>query len=268
MIGSALCAFSVKAVLIPQGFFSTGLIGAALVLFYKYPALPIEALYLIINVPVFLLGWGFVGIRFVLYSLWGMVIYSLMLHVIDIEIPISDPMLCAITAGCISGTGVAVILRSYGSTGGTEILSVILHKLFAISVGTGTAIINGVVLIACTLLFPIETVLYVFVYAAVNMLIIDKCFYGPTERKAALIISEHWREIMGDLIGKCNIGVTRINGVGAYRGTEKTILYSVFSRRAIGVVKKIVLQKDPGAFMALMTAEDVTGLRIGNQPHW
>src|SRR3989339_143950 len=268
LIGSAFCAFSVKAVLIPQGFFSTGLTGAALVLYYRYPVAPIEVLYLMINIPIFLLGWAFVGVRFVLYSLWGMLLYSLMLHIINVEINISDPILSVITAGGFSGIGVAIFLGSFGFTGGAEIFSGIIHKLFSFSVGTGTAIINGIVLTACTVLFPIEMVLYAVVYAVVNMLTIDKVFYGPTQRKAALIISEKWFEIINDLIGKCNIGVTTIKSNGAYQGTGKTILYSVFSRKDVNAVKKVVLQNDPGAFMALMTAEDVTGLRIGNQPHW
>lgn len=266
--GSALCAFAVKAILIPQEFISTGLTGAALILYYKYPVASVEVLYLMVNIPVFLLGWRFVGLRFVLYSLWGMVIYSMMLFFIDVQVDIADPMLGAVTAGAISGIGIAVILRSYGSIGGTEIFSVIMHKLFSLSVGTGTAIINGIVLIASALLFPIETVLYAFVYATVNTLILDKIFYGMTGRKAALIISEQWQEIAKDLMGQRNVGITKISGKGGFRGTDKTILYSVINRKDIAAVKKIVLQKDPNAFMAMMTAEDVTGLRVGNQPHW
>jgi uncharacterized membrane-anchored protein YitT (DUF2179 family) len=100
------------------------------------------------------------------------------------------------------------------------------------------------------------------------MLTIDKVFYGLSGRKAALIISSKWPELVNELTMEGKIGVTKINGIGGYQGHEKTILYSVFSRKDMAAVKKIVLQKDPGAFMALMTAEDVTGLRVGNQPHW
>jgi uncharacterized membrane-anchored protein YitT (DUF2179 family) len=177
-------------------------------------------------------------------------------------------MLGAVIAGGLTGAGVAVILRSYGSTGGSEILCVIINKLFYLSVGAGSALINGIVLTASALLFPMDTVLYAVVYAVVSMVTTDKIFYGLSERKAALIISEQWQEISKSLLGQCNVGITKIIGKGGFQGTDRTILYSVINRRDIGAVKKIVLQKDPGAFMALMTAEDVTGLRIGNQPHW
>jgi uncharacterized membrane-anchored protein YitT (DUF2179 family) len=267
-LGSAISAFAVKALLIPQGFLSTGLTGAALIIYYKYPVAPVGMLYLMINIPVFIVGWRFIGIRFVIFSFWGMLIYSLMLQLITFQLELSDPMLGVIVSGGISGIGIAIILRSYGSTGGSEILSVIIHKLFSVSVGAGTAIINGIVLTASAFLFPIDKILYALVYTVVTTLAINNFFYGLSKRKAALIISDEWQEIVKDLTGLCNVGVTKIKGRGGYRGNEKTILYSVIRRKDIGVVKKIVLQKDPGAFIALMTAEDVTGLRIGNQPHW
>ncbi len=267
-LGSALCAFAVKAFLVPLGFLSTGLTGAALIIYYQFPGLPVELLYLVINIPVFLLGWRLVSPRFVLYSLWGMLIYALMLNLINFQIPLNDPFLGAVVSGGLAGMGVAIILRSYGSTGGTEILSVILNKYFSLSVGAGSAVINGIVLTASVLLFPIETVLYAVVYAAVHLLTMDKIFYGLSGRKAALIISVKWRDLINDLAFQGKIGVTKISGSGGYQGDEKTILYSVFSRKDMAAVKKIILHRDPGAFMALMTAEDVTGIRVGNQPHW
>lgn len=267
-IGSALCAFSVKAILVPQGFISTGLTGAALAIYYRYPVASVEMLYLMINIPLFLLGWRFVGTRFILYSFWGMLIYSLMLRLVTIELRIADPMLCAILSGAVSGLGIGVILRSYGSTGGSEILCVMMHKLFSFSIGTGSGIINSVVLTAAAFMFPIEKVLYALVYAVVNMAAINKFFYGPVRRKAALIISDKWPEIVDVLTGEHHLGVTKIDGTGGYRGDRKTILYSVIRQRNIAALKKAVLKEDPCAFIALMTAEDVTGLRVGNQPHW
>jgi uncharacterized membrane-anchored protein YitT (DUF2179 family) len=225
VLGSALCAVAVKTILVPQGFLSTGLTGAALIFYYRFPDLPVEVLYLIINFPVFLLGWRLVSLRFVLYSLWGMAIYSLMLHLMNFQVSLADPLLAAILAGALSGIGVAIILRSFGSTGGSEILSVILYKLFSLSVGAGSAVINGLVLGASALLFPIETVLYAVVYAVVSMLTIDKVFYGLSGRKAALIISSKWPELVNELTMEGKDGVTKINGIGGYQGLEKTILY-------------------------------------------
>lgn len=266
--GSVLCATAVQGILVPHGFFGRGLTGAALLVHYCYPVLPVGALYLLLNIPVFSLGWRFVGLRFVLYSAWGMVIYSALLYLIPFRFDLGDKMLSAVIAGALSGTGIAVILRSYGSTGGAEILCVIFNKLFSLSLGTGSMAINALLLGVAALLFPIENVLYTLVYAAVSSHVTDKVFHGLAKRRAAIIISEQWREITQELTATHRLGITRISGVGGYRGTDKTLLYSVLHRKHVPSLKRAVLERDPHAFIALMTAEDVTGVEVGNQPHW
>jgi len=268
VLGSALCAFSVNAILVPHGFLARGMTGAALIVHYTHPVLPIGALYLLMNIPVFALGWRFVGLRFVFYSLWGMAVYSAMLHIITVPLAIHDKMLATVIAGAISGTGVAVILRSYGSIGGAEILCVIMHKVFSITLGAGSMILNAVVLAVAATLFPIETVLYTLVYVAATAQVTNMVFHGLARRQAALIISDKWQEIALELTNVHRFGVTRISGQGGYQGTDRTILYSVINRRNVSALKRIVLDRDPNAFIALMAAEDVTGVEVGNQPHW
>lgn len=267
-VGSVICALAVKGILVPHGFLSRGMTGVALIVYYKWPVLPIGAIYLLMNIPVFALGWRFVGVRFVLYSLWGMVLYAVMLYLITVRIEINDKMLGAVVAGAMSGIGVAVILRSYGSTGGAEILCVIMNKVFSITLGTGSLILNAVVLTVAAMLFPIENVLYTLVCAVVSAQATDVVFHGLTRRQAAIIISDNWKDIARELTNTHRVGVTRINGQGGYQGADKTILYSVVNRANVSSLKKVVLDNDPNAFIALATAEDVTGVEVGNQPHW
>lgn len=266
--GSAICAFAVKGILVPHGFLSRGMTGAALIVYYKWPVLPVGVIYLLMNIPVFALGWRFVGVRFVVYSLWGMVVYSAMLYLMTFRVELSDKMLSAVIAGALSGIGVAVILRSYGSTGGAEVLCVIMHKTFSITLGTGSLILNTVVLAVAAMLFPIENVLYTLVCAVVSAQTTDAVFHGFAKRQAAIIISDNWKEITRELTKTHRVGVTQINGQGGYEGARKTILYSVVNRANVSALKKVVLDKDPNAFIALATAEDVTGVEVGNQPHW
>ena len=131
--GSILCALAVKALILPHGLLARGMTGFALIIYYIWPVIPLGLLYCLINIPVFLLGWRFVGRRFIKYSLLGMVIYSATLSLINCEINLSDPLLAVIIAGALSGAGTALILRSYGSSGGSDILCVILNKLFSIT---------------------------------------------------------------------------------------------------------------------------------------
>ncbi len=266
--GSAISALAVKCFLIPQGFLTRGFTGVALLIYYEYPVLPIGVLYLLINIPVFAVGWHFVGSRFVLYSLWGMVIYSTMLSIISFQLDIDDMMLSAIIAGILSGIGTALILRSYGSSGGSDILCVIMHKYFSITLGAGSMIINAIILTIMALLFPLDKVLYTLVYVAVSMLVTNWFFHGLSKRQMVFIISEKWKDIADVLTNTHHIGVTIISGQGGYQGANIKILYSVINRKKTSDLKKVVLTIDTEAFITIMTAEDVTGVEIGNQPHW
>ena len=224
-LGSAVCALAVKAIMMEQGLLAAGLTGAALVVHYLHPDLPVALIYLLINIPVFLIGWRLVGLRFLGYSLWGMLIYALLLWALPWRIELSDPMLAAVVAGGLSGLGIAIILRSCGSTGGTEIISVVLHKFLAVPVGLGAVLVNLAVLAASTLLFPLEQVLYSIVYAIVAMVATNSVFHGMNRREAALIISARWQEIAEVLTARHGLGVTQLHGRGAYQGVDRIILF-------------------------------------------
>ena len=267
-LGSAVCALAVKAIMMEQGLLAAGLTGAALVVHYLHPDLPVALIYLLINVPVFLIGWRLVGLRFLGYSLWGMLIYALLLWALPWRIELSDPMLAAVVAGGLSGLAIAIILRSCGSTGGTEIISVVLHKFLAVPVGLGAVLVNLAVLAASTLLFPLEQVLYSIVYAIVAMVATNSVFHGMNRREAALIISARWQEIAEVLTARHGLGVTQLHGRGAYQGVDRIILFSVVRRRDLPVLKRIALEQDPDAFITIISSGDVTGLQVGNQPHW
>ncbi|HNX23521.1 MAG TPA: YitT family protein [Spirochaetota bacterium] len=267
-LGSAICAVPVNAFLIPHEFLSSGITGVSLIIYYKFHVLPVGLLYLLINIPVFFLGWLLVGLRFVFYTIWGMTLYSIMLYLLNFQIVISDKMLAAVIAGALTGLGVAIMLRSYGSGGGSEILCVIMNKFFSLTVGTGAIIINSIILLVSATLFPIENVLYTFVFMAVSTRVTDMVFHGLTRRKAVLIISDEWKEIVHVLTNIHKKGVTLINGQGGYNGDDKTILYSVLNRNDVPALKRIVTEIDPRAFITIMGASDVVGVDVGNQPHW
>ena len=268
LFGGAICAVSVNGILIPNEFLSSGMTGFALIIFYKYSVIPVGVIYFLINIPVFVLGWFFVGFRFVLYSMWGMAIYTAMLFLLDFNLGINDNMLNAFIAGGLNGIGVAVMLRSSGAPGGSEIICVILNKFFSITLGAGSIIINAVVLLVSSLLFPIENVLYTLIYIFISGRVTDMVFHGLSKRQAALIVSDKWEEILYELNHIHKVGVTLLKGQGGYLGDDKTVLYSVINRKTVSALKKAVMDIDPKAFIAIMSASDVTGVEVGNQPHW
>jgi len=265
--GSFLCALGIKSLIMPHDLLSQGLTGLSLLIYYRWAPFSLSTIYLLINIPVFVLGWRFVSRRFIFYSLWGMVIYAAALSVVNIRINVSDPMLAVVIGGALNGLGVALILRSYGSSGGSEILCVVMNKLFSITVGTGAILINIAVLVPAALFFSVEKVFYTLVFVFVSGMFTNKIFHGMAKRRTAVIVSNQW-DAIASALREQKIGVTFLKGQGSFLAEERMLLYSVLVARSVPVLKRIVAEVDPAAFISIMEADDVTGVEVGNQPHW
>jgi uncharacterized membrane-anchored protein YitT (DUF2179 family) len=134
--GSVLCAIAIKGILVPKEFLAGGVTGLALLGHYVFPSLPIGFIYFLLNIPLFVIGWMFVGRRFFWYSLAGMIIFSAVIFWPSPVFSVEDMILNALAAGVITGLGSGIILRSLGSAGGLDILSIILFKRFSVRPGT------------------------------------------------------------------------------------------------------------------------------------
>jgi len=267
-LGSSLCAIALNGILIPHRFLSGGLMGLVLIIHYLVPSLPVAMLYILLNVPVFALGWIYVGRRFFIYSLVGMAIFSGAVAWIDVSLPVHDMLSSALLAGIISGVGAGIILRSLGSAGGTDILSVSLLKRFSIRLGSTTLAFNSGVLVAGAVLFPLEKALYTLIYIYVFARALNLVVTGLSERKAVYIISPSWEEISQRILGDINRGVTILQGYGAYTGKEENVLYTVVNFRELPRIKQLIRVVDPKAFVVVSDTLEVMGNRIGNQPQW
>ena len=267
-LGSVLVAVAINGILIPHQFVSGGFTGVALVIHYLFQSFPLSWLYFLLNVPIFVLGWTFVGRRFFFYSILGMVVFSAAIAWVHVPVPIHDKILSAILAGIITGIGAGIILRSMGSSGGTDILSVILVNRFSIRIGNTMLAFNAIVLTAASLIFSLDTALYTLIYIYVSSQIINIVLTGLSQRKAVFIISPKWQEISREVLDKVGRGVTFIQGKGGYSGQDEQILYTVVSLRELHRIKDIIRQMDPKAFVVVHNTLEVMGHRIGNQPHW
>ncbi|HDH87508.1 MAG: YitT family protein [Deltaproteobacteria bacterium] len=267
-LGSVLVAVAINGILVPHQFVSGGFMGVALVIHYLFPSSLLSLLYFLLNVPVFILGWRFVGRRFFFYSIVGMLIFSAAIALIHVPMPVHDNILSALLAGIITGIGTGIILRSNGSSGGTDILSVILANSFSIRIGTTVLAFNVIVLSAASLLFSLEAALYTLIYIFVSSQIMNIVLTGLSQRKALFIISPKWREISREVLDKVGRGVTLIQGKGGYSGQDEKILYTVITLRELHLIKEIIRQVDTNAFVVVYNTLEVMGHRIGNQPHW
>lgn len=268
VLGSLLCGVGVNGILIPHGFVSGGVTGLALVIHYLVPSLSVALIYALANVPLFIAGWFFISRRFFLYSIVGTLIFSAAVQWAQFPVPVQDKLLAAILAGLIFGTGSGVILKSMGSAGGTDILSVIFLQRFSIRVGTTVLAFNTLVLATAALLFSLEDALYTLIYLYVSTKIVDLVVTGLSQRKAVFIISPRWEKISPRILTEIRRGVTILRGQGAYSQREQQILYTVVTFREVATLKQIVRSEDPAAFVVVSDTTEVMGHRIGNQPHW
>ncbi|MCX5856039.1 MAG: YitT family protein [Deltaproteobacteria bacterium] len=266
--GSAACAVAINGLLIPQRFVSGGFTGLALAFHYLVPWLSVAVLYFLFNVPLFIASWFLVNRRFFLYSVVGMMIFSAAVAWVQVTIPLEDPLLSALLAGIIMGAGSGVILRSLGSAGGTDILSVILLQRLSVQPGTTFLAFNVVILAVCVFLFSLEIVLYTLIYMYVSSQIINLVITGLSQRKAIFIVSLQWEAISRQILQEIHRGLTVLHGEGGYSGSQRRVLYTVVTFRELGLLKQIIRREDPGAFVVVTDTREVMGHRIGNQPHW
>jgi uncharacterized membrane-anchored protein YitT (DUF2179 family) len=268
-VGSVVVAAGINGLLIPHRFVSGGVTGFALVLHYLAPTFSVALIYAVANVPLFLAGWFFISRRFFFYSIAGTIIFTVAVAWVNFGvIPVQDKLLAAILAGLILGTGSGIILKSMGSAGGTDILSVILLQRFSVRLGTTRLAFNIMVLAAAAVLFSVEDALYTLIYLYVSAQIMDLVVTGLSQRKAIFIISPQWQEISRGILEEIHRGVTILRGQGGYSQREQQILYTVVNFRELAALKQIVRRNDPDAFVVVTDTTEVMGHRIGNQPHW
>ncbi|MDR2694236.1 MAG: YitT family protein [Chitinispirillales bacterium] len=268
LMGSVLCALAINGFLRPHELLSGGMAGTSLVIYYNWPKIPFALLYLLISIPVFIFGYFVVGRRFILFSVWAALINAAMFQFVHPRFDIPDRLLCALVGGALSGTGVALILRTNGTSSGTEIISIILNKFYSINIGITNLLINTAVMAAASFFLPFDRILYSFIFVTMNSIAMNAVFKGLSKRKAVMIISKRWSEILDELNRVRRIGVTILSAKGGYTGTEEPILYSVATKNQVSAIRAVTMRLDPAAFVAIMEITDIISDVIGNQPPW
>ena len=243
-----------------------GITGLAQAINVLLPVLPVGILTILLNIPLFLAGWRFIGFHLLSSSLFAMAVSSLAMDGIALfyTFPPMDSMLAAVCGGAMMGTGLGIVFSQGATTGGTDIVARLLKLKFPwLPMGKLILIPDGVVLALTAIAFQrLETALYGAVALYVSSKVMDTVLYGLNASKVAYIISNHWQKI-SDAILAYDRGVTILNATGAYSGSEKHVLMVAFRQREIVEIKEIVHEADPAAFLIVCDAHDVLGEGFG-----
>lgn len=226
--------------------------------------LPLETgtIYLILNIPVILLGiWKF-GWRFTLSTLYAILIVSISTNVLGYIEPITEEtLLGALFGGTLIGVGMGLVLRNSATTGGTDIIIKCLRQRYPhMKTGSLMLILDAVIIGFSGLVFHnFNSVLYSIISVAVTSVVLDLVLYGRDGAKLVYIISDRSEVITARILDEINIGVTYLEGSGAYENREKKVILCVVKKPLAHKVEEIVRQEDHRAFMIISGASEIYG---------
>ncbi len=277
IIAGLINAFGVTIFLYPVKLYDSGISGTSMLLAQLTPDyLPLSVFLLLLNIPLFVLGYKRLGLQFTIYSVFAVAIYSLgawlITDILPIDVSMASPLagedllLCAIFGGLISGMGSGLTIRFGGAIDGMEVLAVIFAKNLGLSVGTFVMIYNTILYIVCgTILQSWILPLYSIVTYAAALKTVDFVVEGFDRAKSATIITDKPDEICKALSDTFKKGMTRIAVKGGFSGENKTMVYFVINRFQITRMKNIVHEIDPGAYIAMSDIADVFRANLDNQ---
>ena len=258
-VGATVFGIGVKAIVIPQGLITGGISGVGLLLYYYFKLLTPGLWYLIINVPIFLIGWIYVSRRFFLYSLFGMACVSVVIDLIRFQIPIQDPFLAVLAGGTVMGAGVGITLYSLGSLGGNDIVGIILHQKYNLRLGNFFFIFNLVIFAFSFGVLSVDLVLYSLAMSFMTSQVLDYVLTMFNQRKMVLIVSDQHEAIAKEIHSRVNRGATYLDGQGTYSGRSKKLVMTVVHNYQLKRIEESVFNIDPDAFMIIENTFNVLG---------
>lgn len=258
-VGSIVFGIGVKAIALPHGFITGGISGVALLLVYGTGLFSPGVWYFILNLPIFVLGWWFISRRFFLYSLYGMVVSTLAMELVDFTIPVTEPVLAVLAGGVTIGAGAGIMLNSLGSAGGNDIIAIILNQRFNFRIGTFFFLFNITLFGFGLGRLPLDLVLFSLAMSFVTSQMVDYFLSIFNQRKMVLIISDHARAIADAVLNRIHRGATFLEGRGAYSGNRKDVLLTVVNNYQLKRVEEAVFGIDPDAFVIMENTFNVLG---------
>ena len=260
---SAIYALGFVWCYVPNGIAFGGLTGVAQIINRLLPVFPIGVTVIVLNIPLFILGWKLIGGRLLVSSLYAMFLSSVFIDLLTplYDWPAMEPLLGCIFGGLLVGLGLGLVFLQGATTGGTDLLARLLKlKLAWLPMGKLLMGIDLAVIVTASAAFrTLYAALYGLVALYVSTIVMDGVLYGLDTAKVAYIISDKNKEICSTIVRDMDRGVTILRGQGAYTGTDKDVLMCAFKQREIAAIRSAVKEIDPNAFLIVCNAHEVLG---------
>ncbi|MBE7031883.1 MAG: YitT family protein [Ruminococcaceae bacterium] len=262
-------AFGITLFLTPVKLYDSGISGTSMLLAQITPEfMTLSVFLLLLNIPLFILGYKKQGRTFTVYSVYTVIIYSigawLITDILPIDVSFASPLagtdllLCALFGGLISGVGSGLTIRYGGAIDGIEVMAVIFAKKIGVTVGTFVMTYNVLLYVICGMVLNSWILpLYSIVTYGAGLKTIDFIVEGIDRSKAAMIITSKPDEVCEKLMSKFECGATKLSAKGGYSNEDKTVIYFIVDRFQISKMREIVHKIDEHAFITITEVADV-----------
>ncbi|UTR09645.1 YitT family protein [Evansella sp. LMS18] len=263
LIGTAIMSFGLVYFNMENNLADGGFTGITLILYFVFSIDPAYS-NLVLNIPLFLIGWKVLGRNVFVYTIIGTFAVSLFLWLFQrypiISLPLQDDMtLAALFAGVFIGVGLGIVFRFGGTTGGVDIIAKMGFKYLGWSMGKTMFMFDAAVITTSLVYLNYREAMYTLVAVFIAAKVIDFMQQGAYSGKAAMIISEHGPEIAATILREMDRGATILKGKGTFTGMDREVLYCVVGRNEMVRLKNLIAKVDPHAFVTLGDVQDVMG---------
>lgn len=264
VVGTFLMALGFVYFISPYKFAPGGVYGIAIILHYLWH-LPIGIVGLSLDIPLTIVGIAILGPRFGIKTVVGFVLLSAWTSLLEYyhgydPFVVDQPLLSGIYGGVLLGIGLGLVFKSRATSGGSDIIAMIISKYTGLPLGQLMIIVDSAIVLLGWAAFGdplIPLISWVIIYLTGQL--IDVVLQGMNYEKTLFIISDKHEEIREKLIKDINRGGTMIKGVGMYSGGEKQIIFTVVNRRELSILQYHIHKIDPKAFMTIIDASEVLG---------
>ncbi len=256
-------AMAYNLFLLPHRIVPGGVGGIAMILNYFF-RWPVGTTILVLNIPLFILGFTVLGRGYAVRSLIGVAVSSLMIdgatYLLHIKPATDNTILACVFGGILLGTGLGLVFRGGGSTGGSDIIGQVINARSNLSTGTAILVVDAIVISAAGISFSnFELALFGFLNLYLQTRAIDLVLEGLSYTRAMFIVSTQAEAIANAVTKELRRGATVLPATGAWTGESRPIVFCVLAKRQVGQCREIARQIDPKAFIIITDVYEVLG---------
>ncbi|HOE13636.1 MAG: YitT family protein [Candidatus Saccharicenans sp.] len=261
--GSIIMGIGYALFLIPFHLVPGGLSGISIMINYLL-SLPVGLVIIILNVPILLISYRFLSRKYVFTTLVGMLCSSLFIDFFNqiLKWPkgTENMLLAAIYGGLLLGLGLGLVFRGEASTGGSDVIGLILNKYLGVSVGMGIMVTDFIIISASGLVFrQLEAPLYGYIVLFISSRVIDLVLEGWNFSKMVIITSSEPEKIADYILHRLERSGSALKSRSLYLNREGEIIITVIHRKQLSELKAFIKRTDPGAFVIVNDTYEVLG---------